>query len=179
MSAGYSGTPSWRKLGIKEGHQVATAGAPTHFGALLDPLPASVLLWPDLRARGPFDVLVVFVRTEAELRSRFTMARKRLDSFGGLWVAWPKRSSFEIGGGSALIEAETYGGRIRILRRGSEGSSAPTQRRRGVRQRDDMAHFDLDDTHDFDFDLDFDLDFDFGAALETAACNYSSVFLVY
>ena len=75
MSAGYSGTPSWRKLGIKEGHQVATAGAPTHFGALLDPLPASVLLRPDLRARGPFDVLVVFVRTEAELRSRFSRAR--------------------------------------------------------------------------------------------------------
>lgn len=51
-----------------------------------------------------------------------------------------RRHEFEIGGGSALIEAETYGGRIRILRRGSEGSSAPTQRRRGVRQRDDMAH---------------------------------------
>lgn len=93
MSAGYSRTPLWKKLGIKEGHQVATAGAPTHFGALLDPLPASVLLRPDLRARGPFDVLVVFVRTEAELRSRFNRARKRLHPFGGLWVAWPKRSS--------------------------------------------------------------------------------------
>ena len=94
-----------------------------------------------------------------------------------------RRHEFEIGGGSALIEAETYGGRIRILRRGSEGSSAPTQRRRGVRQRDDMAHFDPNHTHDFDFDfdlhLDFDLDLDFAAALEAAGCNYSSVSLVY
>ena len=93
MSAGYSGTPLPRKLGIKEGHSVATLGAPTHFQSLLDPLPASVRVRSDLRAKGLFDVLVAFVRSEAELRSRFDRARGRLDPFGGLWVAWPKQSS--------------------------------------------------------------------------------------
>ena len=93
MSAGYSGTPLVKKLGIKDGAAVATIGAPDHFPSLLDPLPAGVHMRSDLRARGPYDVLVVFVRTEAELRARFDRAAERLEPTGGLWVAWPKQSS--------------------------------------------------------------------------------------
>ncbi|HUF74886.1 MAG TPA: DUF3052 family protein [Longimicrobiales bacterium] len=93
MSAGYSGTPLARKLGHKEGHRVASLGAPEHFPELLEPLPASVRLRPDLRGRGSFDVLVAFVRTPAELRRRFEQARRRLEQNGGLWVSWPKQSS--------------------------------------------------------------------------------------
>ena len=93
MSAGYSGTPLPRKLGIKEGHSVATLGAPEHFGSLLTPLHPSVRVRTDLRGRGLMDVLIVFVRTERQLRSGFERARRRLDPAGGLWVAWPKQSS--------------------------------------------------------------------------------------
>lgn len=39
-----------------------------------------------------------------------------------------ERHQFEVGGGGAIVEAETYGGRIRILRRGSEGTAAPARR---------------------------------------------------
>ena len=93
MPAGYSGTPLPRKLGIKEGHDVASVGAPEHFADLLEPLPHGVRLRSDLRSRGPFDVMVAFVRTERELRSRFERARARLAPAGGLWIAWPKQSS--------------------------------------------------------------------------------------
>ena len=93
MTAGYSGTPLAKKLGIKEGHRVATVGAPAHFARLLEPLPASVRLRSDLRGRGGFDVLVIFVRTERELADRFDRARARLERDGGLWVSWPKQSS--------------------------------------------------------------------------------------
>lgn len=93
MNAGYSGTPLAKKLGIKDGHRVATLGAPPHFPELVNPLPPSVRLRGDLRAAGPYDVLVVFVRTERELRDRFDRARTRLETAGGLWVAWPKRTS--------------------------------------------------------------------------------------
>lgn len=93
MPAGYSGTPLPKKLGIKEGHEVATSGAPPHFRALLDPLPPSVRLRTDLRGKGPFDVLIVFVRSEGELSRRFDRAASRLEPSGGLWVAWPKQSS--------------------------------------------------------------------------------------
>ena len=52
-----------------------------------------------------------------------------------------ERPEFVIGGGGALVEAETYGGRIRLLRRGSEGSEAPTPRRNNVRDDGDVVHF--------------------------------------
>jgi hypothetical protein len=40
-----------------------------------------------------------------------------------------ERHQFVIGGGGALVEAETYGGRIRLLRQGTEGTEAPSIRR--------------------------------------------------
>lgn len=93
MTAGYSGTPLARKLGIKEGHLVAALWAPEHFPDLVDPLPPRVRLRTDLRAAAPHDVLVAFVTTEAELAGRFDRARAKLDPHGGLWIAWPKQSS--------------------------------------------------------------------------------------
>lgn len=54
-----------------------------------------------------------------------------------------ERHEFDIGGGGALVEAETYGGRIRLLRAGSDGTAAPTPRRNRIRQ-DDGINFDFD-----------------------------------
>ena len=93
MSAGYSGTPLARKLGIEDGHRVATLGAPSHFRTLLEPLPPRVHVQAGLRGSAAFDVLVIFVRTWRELRDRFERARARLEMDGGLWVSWPKQSS--------------------------------------------------------------------------------------
>ena len=93
MSAGYSGTPLAKKLGIAEGDLVAALGAPSHFADLLEPLPRGVTLRGDLRARAPHDVLVAFVRDARELRERYAKALARLDPHGGLWIAWPKQSS--------------------------------------------------------------------------------------
>jgi hypothetical protein len=98
VSAGYSGTPLDKKLGIRPGHLVALLGdadgpalriAET-LSAGLDP---TVRLRTDLRAGGPYDVIVVFVRSASELRARFERGRRRLDVAGGLWVSWPKQSS--------------------------------------------------------------------------------------
>ncbi len=92
-TTGYSGTPLARKLGIKEGHRVAALGAPSHFAELLDPLPHGVRLQSGLRGRAALDVVIAFARTPSELRDRFARARLRLQPNGGLWVAWPKRTS--------------------------------------------------------------------------------------
>jgi hypothetical protein len=93
VSAGYSGTPLSRKLGIKEGHVVAAVGAPAHFRALLDPLPRGVTVRSGLRGTGAFDVLVVFARRRRELLERFARARVRMVPAAGLWVCWPKGTS--------------------------------------------------------------------------------------
>lgn len=86
---GYSGTPLPRKLGIMQGHRVLLAGAPDGFD--LGPLPGVEL---HRRAgRIPYDVIVGFTPDRRALDQRFVPLSGRLVCNGGLWVAWPKRSS--------------------------------------------------------------------------------------
>ena len=82
--AGYSGTPLPQKLGIKEASRVRLFGAPDGFARVLG---------VDARPRGEADVIVLFTKSAAVLRRDFVRARKSLHSAGGLWVAWPKKSS--------------------------------------------------------------------------------------
>ena len=90
-SEGYSGTPLPRKLGIREGSRVAVVSAPDGFTRVLDPLPTGVQLRTG--ARGRCDVVVYFVTRRAELTRRFPTFVRALESDGGLWVAWPKKTS--------------------------------------------------------------------------------------
>jgi hypothetical protein len=89
--AGYSGTPLPRKLGIKPGARVGLIGAPAGFDTTLGELPPDVVVRNGLR--GPFDVLVAFFDSAATLQRRLPALRGALDPAGGLWIAWPKRSS--------------------------------------------------------------------------------------
>lgn len=87
----YSGTPLYKKLGIKEGARVAFVRAPSGFAESLGPLPDGVQV--KKRATGPLDVVVVFAQRADELRTRFAKLKDTLDPAGGLWVAYPKKSS--------------------------------------------------------------------------------------
>jgi hypothetical protein len=89
--AGYSGTPLPQKLGIKEGARVALVGAPEGFEAELDPLPDGVHV--ARRLGRDLDVILLFVTERDELERRFLDVARRLQPAGGLWVAWPKKSS--------------------------------------------------------------------------------------
>jgi DUF3052 family protein len=93
VTAGYSGTPLVQKLGIKEGHRVATVDAPRGFPTTLGKLPAAATMKSALDGKGAFDVIVFFVREKKELAKRFSTAAKRLHPAGGLWIAWPKKAS--------------------------------------------------------------------------------------
>ena len=88
-SAGYSGTPLARKLGIRPGSRVLLVGAPEDFD--LGPVPEAEL---HRRAgRAPYDVVLAFAPDRRALVTRFAPASRRLTPAGGLWVGWPKRSS--------------------------------------------------------------------------------------
>ncbi|MDX1503081.1 MAG: DUF3052 family protein [Thermoanaerobaculia bacterium] len=89
--AGYSGTPLAKKLGIKPGHRVGLIAAPEGFEEQLEGLPEDAVL--SRRAAGRFDVVVLFCRRRSELVRRFPKLAERLRRDGGLWVAWPKKSS--------------------------------------------------------------------------------------
>jgi hypothetical protein len=90
-TAGYSGTPLPKKLGIKEESRLALFNAPDGFDATLGGLPSGVRV--SRRAQGTFDVIVCFVTKRAELERRFEGLQRALDFAGGLWIGWPKRAS--------------------------------------------------------------------------------------
>jgi hypothetical protein len=87
--AGYSGTPLPGKLGIREGARVVLLGAPDAFAHALTPLPDGS------RAvrRGPGEVVLLFVRSRAELARRLGAARRAVAAGGRLWIAWRKKAS--------------------------------------------------------------------------------------
>ena len=92
MTAGYSGTPLPKKLGIKEGHRLALLSAPEEFERALGELPP-VTIAKSLSGKAAFDVIVLFTKSRTDLAKRFAATAKRLDHSGGFWVAWPKKSS--------------------------------------------------------------------------------------
>ena len=97
MPAGYSGTPLARKLGIRSGHRIATLHAPAHLPRLLRPLPDGVDIGaeptPPPDPSAGYDVVIAFVPRAAELEDRLGRGRRLLAWDGGLWIAWPKKSS--------------------------------------------------------------------------------------
>ncbi len=91
-TAGYSGTPLPRKLGIKPGQRVLILGAPEGFEAdTLGPLPDGVRV--ARRASGQADMIVSFHTRRADLARRMPALRERMLPAAGLWIAWPKRAS--------------------------------------------------------------------------------------
>ena len=88
MSAGYSGTPLAKKLGIRPGHRVMLLEAPENLA--LD-LPDGVTVVR--RARGKADVIVSFHEELRDYRKRLPKLRECMEPACGLWIAWPKQAS--------------------------------------------------------------------------------------
>lgn len=92
VTAGYSGTPLPRKLGIREGSRVALLSAPPDFVSTLGTLPARVAI--RTKAVGESDIIVLFVTRFAKLKTDFAKAMRLLPPGGGmLWVSWPKKAA--------------------------------------------------------------------------------------
>ena len=90
MTAGYSGTPLPKKLGIKDGSRVALIAAPDGFMSTLGELPPRV----KVGSRGEADVIVLFATKFSRFMKEFEKAMKQMPAEGGmLWVAWPKKAA--------------------------------------------------------------------------------------
>jgi hypothetical protein len=87
MSAGYSGTPLAKKLGIKPGHRLMVLGAPAGFE--IPELPDGVRMVK----RGTADVIVSFHTERRDYERRLPRLRACMEPAAGLWIAWPKRAS--------------------------------------------------------------------------------------
>jgi hypothetical protein len=84
-TAGYSGTPLPKKLGIKPQSRVL----------LLDAPPGFALEGVEVvrRATGLADVILSFHTERRRLERRLPVLREHLHQDGRLWIAWPKRAS--------------------------------------------------------------------------------------
>jgi hypothetical protein len=89
--AGYSGTPLPKKLGINEDLRVLLHAAPADIRAeLKESLAGCEVVQQE---RGPLDFVLLFVKSQAELKVRFASLARQLAPTGMLWVSWPKKSS--------------------------------------------------------------------------------------
>ena len=91
MSAGYSGTPLLKKLGITESTQVALIGAPPEYESLLGVLPDGVNLGAALSRKT--NLVHLFVTQREELAVRLAKLRRKLRDDAVIWVSWPKKAS--------------------------------------------------------------------------------------
>jgi hypothetical protein len=89
--AGYSGTPLFKKLGIKQHSRVCLLGLPSEIKQeLTDALASCRVVTDRLEA---LDFAMIFVRTGADLKSNLSRISTRLAPAGMLWVSWPKKAS--------------------------------------------------------------------------------------
>lgn len=88
MDAGYSGTPLWKKLGLKDGSRAQLVHPPDGWDA--GPVPDVEWL---ADARAPADVLVAFYRTAEELVGELPALGERIRPAGALWMAWPRKAA--------------------------------------------------------------------------------------
>ena len=91
MTAGYSGTPLVKKLGIKEGFKVYVKNAPDNYAQLISPLPQNVKITQRLTTE--LDMVHFFVKRKVDLIAGIEKQRLRIKQAGMIWVSWPKKSS--------------------------------------------------------------------------------------
>jgi hypothetical protein len=91
VTAGYSGTPLAKKLGIAAGASVRVFGGPADLPALLEPLPDGAVL--TTRGGGHHPVVLAFHTSRAALEAEVARLLEALEVDGGLWIAWPKKAA--------------------------------------------------------------------------------------
>ncbi len=89
MTAGYSGTPLAKKLGIKEGFSVVAVNSPDNFHELLAPLPHGVEIHNSPRPDA--DLVHFFTNSRDELFRGLADQRDWIKQNGSIWVSWYKK----------------------------------------------------------------------------------------
>ncbi|MDX2000289.1 MAG: DUF3052 domain-containing protein [Thermoanaerobaculia bacterium] len=90
-TAGYSGTPLAKKLGVKAASHVLLHGEPEGYLERLEPLPAGVVF--ERQASPRIELAQAFVTDKEELAEFLIRWRTALPPSAALWVSWPKKAS--------------------------------------------------------------------------------------
>jgi hypothetical protein len=87
MTAGYSGTPLPKKLGITPGAPVLVLGDPLGFDVTRIEAPVHRV------SDGIYPVVLLFCADGTALIESFDTAKEAQSTTGAIWVCWPKKSS--------------------------------------------------------------------------------------
>ncbi len=90
-TAGYSGTPLAKKLGIAPSSRVLLIDAPREYEVLVAPLPEDAVCVT--RRSASVTLVHVFATQRRELADHLATLRKVLPPQVPVWVSWPKRSA--------------------------------------------------------------------------------------
>lgn len=92
MTAGYSGTPLVKKLGVKSGNRIALLNAPAGYLDLLGELPADVRVDSEL-AGADYDFVQAFYVCRADYEASFPRLKAAIHKGGMVWVSWYKKAA--------------------------------------------------------------------------------------
>ncbi len=91
MTAGYSGTPLAKKLGVKDDFAILAINAPEDYSELLAPLPPGVSI--SIATGTEFDLVHLFTNDREELFRKLAETRRTIKQNGSIWVSWYKKAS--------------------------------------------------------------------------------------
>ncbi|MCB0461872.1 MAG: DUF3052 domain-containing protein [Flavobacteriaceae bacterium] len=92
MNSGYSKTPLYKRLGLKEGYSCYIINAPKHYLDWFETLDLSLKINTVLKNKST-DFIHVFCTTQKELEHIAKELIPSLKLDGMLWVSWPKGTS--------------------------------------------------------------------------------------
>ncbi|MDE2635151.1 MAG: DUF3052 domain-containing protein [Chloroflexota bacterium] len=92
MTAGYSGRPLIKKLGIKSGNRVALLRAPAQYLELLGDLPPDVAIDFELGG-GDYDFVQAFFQWRADYAAEFASIKSAIHKHGMIWISWYKKAA--------------------------------------------------------------------------------------
>ena len=87
---GYSGTPLFKKLGLKEGYAVKFVNPPAHYQKLIGDILNQVLV---SNGKKDFDFIHLFTNQVKDLEKQLPSLMKQIKKDGMIWVSWYKASS--------------------------------------------------------------------------------------
>ncbi len=90
-TAGYSGTPLAKKLGIKQGFKIRLVNPPANYYDLLSELPGDVKELKDKKSKKDF--IHYFAANAAQLGKDIKQLRQEIEENGMIWVSWYKKSA--------------------------------------------------------------------------------------
>jgi hypothetical protein len=90
-TAGYSGTPLAKKLGIKDGFHIRLVNAPEYYMELFTDLPGNLIFEDKEDAK--IDFIHFFSKSKQEYIGLIPRLKDRIKPNGIIWVSWPKKAS--------------------------------------------------------------------------------------